>query len=194
MKRILTLVVTTVVSLVLCQNAWAIKITGKVDMVGTLNLNSASLATATGVTSFGPAVVIPTPNGAFIGTSGSAVTFSPFSWNPQSTPVVPLWSFTSGGWTYTFNLSTISFVTQNSSFVNLAGSGTLSIIGGGSPYDATAGDWTFTITSAGPDPDFRFGFVSSTAASPQAPDGGMTVVLFGLALMAVEGIRRALTK
>jgi len=190
-KKILAILTVAVVSMALCQNAAAIAISGKVDMVGSLNLNTTSLATATGVNSFGPASVIPTPNGAFLGTAGSSVTFTPFNWSPPSTPVIPLWSFTSGGWTYTFNLGVISFVSQNSSFVNLAGSGILSITGLGSPYDPTPGDWTFTITSAGQDPDFRFGFVSSTAA---VPDGGMTVALLGLALVGVEGLRRKLMK
>lgn len=191
MKKILMLVAAAVVSMTLVQNASAVAISGKVDMVGTLNLNTTSLATASTVTSFGPAAVIPTPNGAFIGTAGSAVTFTPFSWNPQSTPVIPLWSFVSGGWTYTFDLNNISFVFQNASFVNLAGEGILNITGLGSPYTPTQGKWTFTITSAGSDPNFRFGFVSSTAA---VPDGGMTVALLGLALVGVEGLRRKLTK
>jgi len=170
----------------------AIQISGKVDMVGTLNLNDSSLATADSITAFGPATVIPTPNGAFIGTAGSAVTFTPFSWNPSSTPVIPLWTFTSGGWTYDFVLNNISFVSQNSNFLNLAGNGVLDIDGLGSPYEDTPGSWTFTVTSAGPDVDFRFGFVSSTAASPgqEVPDAGSTVALLGAALLGLERVRR----
>jgi hypothetical protein len=195
MKKILALMAAAVVTLALTQSASAVQISGKVDMVGTLNLDAGSLATASAVTAFGPATVIPTPNGAFLGTAGSAVTFTPFSWNPASTPVNPLWSFVSGGWTYTFDLNNITFVSQNAAFVNLAGNGILNITGLGSPYDATFGNWTFTITSAGADPEFRFGFVSSTAAVPQqVPDGGMTVALLGLALVGVEGLRRKLTK
>jgi len=190
-KKIPILMVTAAISLTLAQNVSAIQISGKVDMVGSLDLNTSSTAAATAVTSFGPAQVIPTPNGAFLGTAGSSVTFQPFSWNPQSTPVVPLWSFTSGAWTYTFDLYNISYVSQDSAFINLAGQGILNITGSGSPFDATPGSWTFTITSAGSDPEFNFGFVSSTAA---VPDGGMTVALLGLALVGVEGLRRKLVK
>lgn len=181
----LALAVAGILHIASLQNASAaVLIPGKVDMVGTGSLNDSSLIAATGFSSFGPATVIPTPNGAFIGTAGSAVTFTPFMWNPQSTPVVPLWSFVSGGWTYTFELSEITFVSQNAAFVNLAGNGVLNITGLGSPYEATPASWTFTITSAGADLDFRFGFVSSNAAVVPEPStivaGALLLLPFGV--------------
>ena len=173
-----------------CQQAGAIPITGHVDMNGQVTLDSA-LGTATKATSFSLVSVVNTPDGAFTGTAGSTVSFNPFGWNPSTTPVTPLWSFSNGTSLYSFDLASLTVVGQSSSFLNLTGAGTLSISGG--TYDPTPGNWSFTITSStgGTSPNFAFGFVSSTSA---VPDGGSTVALLGCALVAVGALRRKLAK
>ena len=191
-NRFLTMLAAGLLSLAI--NTSAIPITGSVDINGVATLNSTSLATATAATAFPSAEVILTPTGAFAGTVGSAVTFTPFGWMPATTPVNPLWTFVSGGRTYSFELASVAVENQGAAFLNLTGQGTLSITGGGSPYDPTPGNWTFTITTSGDNGTFDFGFVSSNCSVPGVPDGGLTVALLSSALVGVAGLRRKLSQ
>src|SRR3954467_11937830 len=82
----------------LTQPVQAIMIDGSVDMSGTVNLNNTLLGSATAATSFGTVTVGGVPTGSFAGTFGDSVTWSPFGWNPATTPV-SLWTFTDAGTT-----------------------------------------------------------------------------------------------
>jgi len=117
-------------SALLCQQVQAIPITGSVDMSGTATLDNPLLGSATQATAFTGVTVGGTPTGSYVGTAGSIVTWNAFGWTPPSTPVGSLWSFVSGGLTYSFHLSTVSVAGQSDSFLNLLGTGTLSISGG----------------------------------------------------------------
>lgn len=164
-KRLLALSTVGLIPLLYPCSSAAIQINGYVNMHGTVDLNSSNLAVATGGTAFPFAAVAPTPTGAFAGTTGSAPIFAPVSWDSASTAVTPLWSFTSGGWTYSFTLTNLSFAHQDANFINITGYGILRITGTGSPYDPTPAKWAFTTTSVGPSPSLRFGFASSTSTT-----------------------------
>lgn len=174
----------------------AIPITGSVDMSGTVFLNDQTLGTATAATSFGSVTVGGIPTGAYTGTAGSSVTWSAFSWDATFVPVSPLWTFFNAGtgYTYTFALNSVGVVTQNNTFLNLLGAGTLSITGAGSPYTPTAGVWSFTISNptGGDHANFAFTFANSQTAAGGVPDGGTTILLLGAALSGLGLIRRKL--
>jgi hypothetical protein len=189
MKKIL---LSGVLALGMAASAHATSITGGLHMTGVANLDNTMLGSATKVNSFAAVVTQPlTATGSYFGIGADAVTFAPFQWNPAVTPVNPLWSFVDAGttWTYQFNLATMSVASQDNSFLNITGTGTLTITGAGSPYSTTFGSWSFTISNPGgaPNPTFNFGFDSANNA---LPDGGMTVGMLGIALTGLGLARR----
>src|SRR4051812_2597153 len=108
--------------------ACAIPITGSVDINGQVVLvgGDGSLGTATGAAATIGTVVNGT--GSFLGTTASgvgAVSYAAFNWNPSSAPVSNLWSFGFGGRTYSFDLDTITFVSQTNNDLDVHGSGSL---------------------------------------------------------------------
>ncbi len=169
----------------------AIPITGEVDMSGTVTLNSQNLASATAATALTGVTVGGTPTGSYVGTFGDLVTWSTFSWPGGSAS--PLWTFTDAITTdtYTFTLASDSVASQSSTFLNLLGTGTLSISGPGS-YTPETGSWSFTISnpSGGAHANYNFTFANSQVAV--TPDGGATVMLLGGALSALALLRRKL--
>src|SRR5437762_7645771 len=195
-KTILTVLAAGFLSCtLLCQNAGAIPITGTVDMSGTAFLNNTALGSATATTGYMSVTVGGIPTGSFTGTFGDSVTWSVFGWNPSTAPVSPLWTYhdVGTGFNYSFNLGTVSVMTQTNFFLNLLGTGTLFITGPGSPYDAagTSGAWSFTISNpTGTTHDtFAFTFANSQTA---VPNSGSALALLGIALAGIEGVRRAL--
>jgi hypothetical protein len=194
MKNILLVAAALFASVLFSEHAQAIPITGTVDMSGTATLDNIFLGSANAATGFSGVTVGGTPTGAFTGTAGSSVTWSPFNWIIPTLPGT-LWSYVSGTRTYSFVLSTVSVVLQNNSFLNLMGAGTLSITGAGPSYDDTQGTWSFTISNSdgGAHDNFAFTFANSqTAVPPRVPDGGLTLALLGFVLMGAEGLRRKL--
>jgi len=174
---------------ILCQQSQAVPITGSVNMAGSVTLDDTDLDLATEASSFGTSFVT-SGSGAYAGTVLSSVSWTvPFSWNPPNTPIDDLWTFVSGARTYTFDLSTITIVSQDSSFLNLTGTGTLQISGVGPVYDDTFGTFAFTIADTDTAATATFGFSSSNTA---LPDGGTTMLLLGSALLGIGALRRKL--
>jgi hypothetical protein len=189
MKMIKNLGLALAVASMMTLSARAIPITGTIDMSGTAFLDNVLLGSADGVSSFGTVTIGGVPTGSFTGTAG-LVTWNAFSWNPPSTPVVPLWSFGFGGRTYSFDLTSITVDSQDNTFLNLLGSGVLKITGAGPTYDDTFGAWSFTISNptGGAHANFAFTFANSQTAA--APDAGGTLILLGGAIMGLMGIAR----
>jgi len=185
-KTILTLLV---IGLVGCglfsQQAQAVPIVGGISLAGGYTTNTGNVNTATAFTSF-PSVFVTSVSGSYTGVgtglSSPVVTMNPFSFNPFSAPVTPLWTFVSAGSTYSFDLTLLSSILQpNDNTLTLKGTGTLHITN----FTDTAGTWVFTANQAGD----TFSFSSSNAA---VPDSGSAVALLGIALAGIEGVRRAL--
>jgi hypothetical protein len=185
-KTILTLLVIGVVSCGLfSQQAQAGPIVGGISLAGSYTTNTGNVNTATAFTSF-PFVVVASVSGSYTGVptglSSPVVTMTPFTFNPFSAPVTPLWTFMFAGSTYSFDLTVLSSRLQpGDNTLTLKGTGTLSITG----FDPTPGAWVFTANQLGN----TFSFSSSNAA---IPDSGSAVALLGIALAGIEGVRRAL--
>jgi len=152
-------------------------ITGSISFTGGADLNG-SLAAATAYTGFFDTVSIPSPvvlggsqTGSFATVStGTQVTFYPFSFAPFSAPQT-LWSFMAGGNTYTFTAISLLNVTPLPSYLNLQGTGTISITG----FSTTAATWSYTDTGSGSGPGFNFG--ASITATPEPSTTSLIAVL-----------------
>ena len=192
-KTILTVLAAGFLSCtLLCQNAGAIPITGTVDMSGTAFLNNTALGSATATTGYMSVTVGGIPTGSGVsgsytgvgtGMSGPSVTMNPFSFNPFSSSVTPLWTFMSAGNTYSFDLTVLSLTQQGNNTLTLNGTGTLHITG----FTDTPGTWVFTANNLSD----TFSFSSSNGAVG-VPDSGSAVALLGIALAGIEGVRRVL--
>jgi hypothetical protein len=191
MKMIKILSLAVAMASVFTLSTQAISITGTVDMSGTATLDNAALGSATKATGFVGVTVGGIPDGSFTGVAaGTPVSWSPFGWNPQSLPAGALWTFTSGLWTYSFTLEDVTVDSQSNTFLNLLGTGTLAITGVGSPYDPTAGTWSFTISNSSGNPHSNFAFTFANSQTAAVPDGGATAILLGVGLLGLGALRR----
>lgn len=166
----------------------AVPIHGTVEMQGTIQLNNEVLADATGtvVNATLPEATVNgiTSTGSYAGTGGAAVEWKAFNWSPISVlPIASLWEFTSGGRTYSFDLSTLTVLTHDENFLDLRGTGTLRISGSDPTYEDASGLFTFQInSSSGVGANAFFQFQSSNST----PDGGTTALLIGVGLVAMS--------
>ena len=166
----------------------AIPISGSIYMGGEANLNSGG----TQVNSW-PFVYVVADNGAFNSISAfTLVTMSSSPWVFGPAPgsaLNNLWSV--GGFTFDFLGDT---VTQSGDFLNIDGYGTIS--SSNPEYDTTDFTWDLAAENTGGTVDFIFS--ASTGASGgggnSVPDGGLTLVLLGLALAGVELFRRKFSR
>jgi len=104
----ITVLILAISGFALSAEAIPTAISGNLSFSGTTTIDSTSFVTATKFLSFQD-VVVGAPSslsGDYAGTSGAAVTMTPFTWSPPtaSTPLDPLWTFVSGGVTYSFDL------------------------------------------------------------------------------------------
>jgi hypothetical protein len=194
-------VLAAVAGLAVAAPAHAAYIVGSIAIGGTASPvqisgpNNNDWSTADGAAGF-TGVTTGSASGDFAGVpSGTSVTtFSNFNWNPSSTPVSPLWSFTYAGLTYSFTLNTVTLNTQfqipggGGSFVNVSGTGFATITGGTSDFQPTFGQFTFTGTDSG---GGTFGFSANTTVTGQPIPEPATMTLIGTGLAAAAtAIRR----
>jgi hypothetical protein len=136
------------------QSAHAVAIEGGINFGMNAAPNTGSWATATAVT-FG--VPYPGFNASVQSASGTYAPVTPlltlasyqdFTFSPALSPmpVAPLWSFSFGGRTYTFQLDTIdaNVYTPSTSTRSLRGTGILRITGSNPSYDDTPSTWFFS--------------------------------------------------
>lgn len=168
----------------LSPQANAVMISGGISLGGAYTTDTGNINTANAFTSFA-GVFNASCSGDYAGvpTGGSspAITMNPFTFDPFGGPVVPLWTFVSGGLTYSFDLTSASILFQGHNALILTGAGDLNMTG----FDTTPGSWVFTANQGGG----SFSFSSSNAS---VPEGGSAVALLGLALVGIEMIRRKL--
>ncbi len=181
----------TIASIALNIQAVPIPVTGSISFSGTTTINGTSFVTATEFTSFQD-VTVGAPSalsGNYVGTSGAAVTMTPFIWSPPtaSTPVNPLWTFVSGGDTYSFDLSVLHVDYASTTGLLLSGSGTAIITGPGLDFLNTTGTWNLSAQTL----DLATFTFSSTTSVPNAvPDGGTTATLLGASVLGLAFIGR----
>ncbi len=170
--------------------AQAIPIGGSIQFVGTATMNASQTAFIGfgGPGGLGPAPVVlagsQTGDYAWVA-NGTAAIWTPFTFNPPAASVTPLWTFSIGAITYSFDATSMSTSHPDAFTFNIQGTGIAHITG----LEDTAGIWTVTSTGSGT----TFTFGASTQAGPQVPDGGTTVVLLGAALSGLAMFRRKLS-
>ena len=186
MRKLSVLGIGAILALVLgASPAHAASITGSVSFGGSfLPTGGTGLADATGVDIIGDLAVVSCAissscQGSYAGVTGLVgATYHDFSFNPLGGSTSPLWTFTFGGLTYSFDLGTVSIVEQTSSVLGLVGTGILHITG----FADTFGKWSFSGDTSGG----VFAF-SSTASAPEPA----STLLLGLALLGgVRAYRR----
>lgn len=164
----------------------AIPISGSIYMGGEATLNN----TETAVTGW-PLVYVVAGNGAFGSISPfTVVNMSSSQWvfSPQpGQPLNNLWSV--GSFSFNFEGDTVS---QNGNFLNIDGYGT--IASSNPAYNTTDFTWNLTAENLCGTVDFIFtASTGSTSGGGTVPDGGLTLVLLGIALAGVEVFRRKLS-
>ena len=171
MKANTSFIVGAVSLTVACISAQAqAPITGTIDFTGGLTVDSAIPNATTFETFYGPSgtggPVVQAggglPSGSYAGVAGNTVAnFSePFDFAiyyaafQSSTTLTSfgLWSFSSGGQTYSFQVNTVTtdsqLVLAGTAFFDIVGTGTANITGGSSSYLPTTVDWSISGTTA----------------------------------------------
>jgi hypothetical protein len=189
-KTILAVLATGVMTCGLfSQQTQANTIQGNINFAGSVVFDSTDLGAATRVVTwydvfhnagFSNVTGGATGDFSFITPGTQATMAQPWIFNP-STPTPGLWSV--GG--FTFDLLSSTIVTQNSTFLNVTGTGIIT----GNGFDPTVGSWAFTVQNAGGGRLMEFSF---SANSNTVPDGGSAVALLGIALTGIEVLRRKL--
>jgi len=165
-------------------------ISGKIDFTGVVTYDTTSLATATQV-SLWNASVVSQRTGDFANPTYSidpmdpATMAAPWIFNsgtpatPAPGPATPaLWSI--GG--FTFDLTSSMVVSQDATFLDVSGVGTIS----GNGFDPTPGTWSFSSTKSDGGQSSTFGFTAQSAAVPEPA----SVLLFASGLALAAGINR----
>jgi hypothetical protein len=168
-------------------------ISGTLSFAGSATTDTGNFLTATRFVRFDD-VSVGVPSslfGDYVGTAGANVTVTPFIWNPPgaSTPINPLWTFMSGGNTYSFDLSMLHTDFASPTGLLLSGLGTARITGPGVEKIATSGYWNLSAQTFGVS---TFTFSSTTQVPTNVVDGGSTAMLLGLALCAFGLVQRKL--
>jgi hypothetical protein len=157
----------------------ATPIGGAINFDGIATTNTGTLSTAGSFTSISNVTVVPGGDGIYASIpTGTPATFTPFNFSAAS--VMPLWTFSSGGNSYTFTATSITVAGQTSAFLDLDGMGYASVNGVNTP----AGTWSITDTHVGDGTVFTFG--ASSAVPATTPDSGATALLLALGMTGVS--------
>jgi hypothetical protein len=123
-------------------------------------------------------------DGDFAGLCPNLVSFNDFTFNTFSGPLTSLW--TAG--TFSFDLESINIVTQNSSYLELSGQGTIKSTDPN--FLDTDGMWSFSTQSPSAGGTFSFSAASKSEPVPEPA----TLLGLGLVGAAIAGTRRKASK
>jgi hypothetical protein len=168
----------------LAPGARAAPITGEVHFAGLWTPSGGPIATATGI-DFSTFQVVLDGTGTYAGLAGTVATFNDFTFTPFPGSVVPLWSFSSGGVDYSFDLRSVSSppVFQSGTELALTGAGVLHATG----FDDIAADWDFTGNAG----SVLFSFSADNVAVPEPASIGLLALgLMGLTAVGTRQARR----
>ena len=173
---------------VLCEQAQAIPINGSIEFFGSAKPSGTSPGSPITVAFTNPWRALA-GIGDYAGVPFStAATFTNLSFTGDGasaalTASVPaLWSFSFGGINYSFDLLSLSNGHTDSGSMSFSGNG----LAHASGFDDTAASWALQGSGQ------RFAFTlstSTTTAVGAVPEGGTTVALFGIALLAIMILR-----
>jgi hypothetical protein len=159
-------------------------VNGNIGFTGLANLNTSSANTATAVTSWSSTAVLGRSGDFLVIPNGTSATFAA-PWNFNSGAVANFWTVTSGGQTFTFNLTSSAIVSQGGGSVTVNGTGFVS--GSGTTvYQATLMNWSFT--SQDPNTGQGFTFSASTSAVPEPSTvvaGALLLLPFGVSTLRI---------
>jgi hypothetical protein len=172
------------------------QITGTIGFTTAPHLAGGQVSSGGGLTTvtFHNPIQVDFGTGNYSTTVASVVDFNPISWSGSGGSAIltssnnPEWSFTIGAITYSFDLPDLmlaSFDPGSPNSLSLSGEGLLKITG----FEDTFA--TFALQGTGEGFSFTILQASNTAL-PGVPDSGSALVLLGLALIALEGLRRKL--
>lgn len=180
MKKLFALAICGLGLLAMSTTAQALPIDGEVHFAGMWAPSGGTgTATATGI-DFVSFQLVLDGTGEYTGLTGTGVAFSDFTFAPFSGPVAPLWAFSSGGRDYSFDLTEVAVVYQDSTQIGLRGSGVLHITG----LDDTPATWDFTGNQGAR----LFSFSADNVAVPEPTTVGL--VALGLGGLAAAGSKR----
>lgn len=187
----LTIATALAVLAALAPQTHAAFISGTVDFIGTTAIDGTGPLTATAFTSFS-GVTVDFGTGSYAGTVGDTATIKPFSFNPPSSPMTGLWSFSSGGTTYSFDLQTLVKDSQGVP-ADAPGLGVIRVSGTGIAHATGLSDTpaSFVLHASGGLADLELAFgASATAIPPGVPDTGATLSLLSCGLIGLGFLRR----
>jgi len=181
MRKLFTIALCGLGLLALSSTTQAAPITGGILFGGVwAPTGGTGMASATGIDFSAGNPVIFGGSGSYGGLVGTGITFKNLSFNPSNAPVKPLWSFTSGGKEYSFELTEVTPTFQNGTQLGLTGKGILRADG----FDDTPSDWNFTGNGFGP----QFGFSTANMAVPEPATVGLLGL--GLTVLTAAGSRQ----
>lgn len=189
-----TKIASIALGLALIPAAMAVQINGSIAFDGSTVVD-APLPSATAFNSFsGAKVSLGTQSGVYLGTGGTAATFTPFAFSGASGE---LWNFSLGATSYSFWIDSISSATStalspNLNLLSIAGTGMAKITG----YEDTMGEFSFAITGNNSQTALGFSAFSFAAGKDThtVPDYGTSFSLLAVGLIGLAGMSRKFRK
>jgi len=168
-------------SMVMAFSAMAAMVNGDISFAGNAIPDNFDYNLATKFLSLSPAIVTSTDGDYSSVPAGTGVSFTAFTFSPAPASITPLWTFTIGPTTYSFDATGLTITDIGVNDITMSGPGIAHITG----LADSLGTWLLTGNSKGTTASFS----ESTSAVPIPA----TVFLLGTGLLGLIGLRRKLT-